>query len=279
VPQIMNLAPPGDVANSNPRSAVVNLIVRILRPLVLIMLRHGMTVYEFGEISRWVFARVAMDRRHFEVRHRDVWSMTKSRCAVLTGMTRRQVDRQIALPAPALELARHNYHRGVRVLAAWAEDPGYQDEQGARRILPLRGESDSFECLARSHCRDIPLRAMVDDLEHRGCIVRPTPDTVRFVHENFDGPTVAASDMHAMEQIAENFMLLMEQRLNGRSVPFTEVVSPSLAPAEQRALQLRLAQHVDAFIAEVREEMLLSPRPLLTDDAGKVLLGVYWGAP
>ncbi|HEX6929193.1 MAG TPA: DUF6502 family protein, partial [Gammaproteobacteria bacterium] len=83
------------------QNALVALLVNVLRPLVVLMLRQGMTAYEFAEISRWVFAHAAMDRQQFAVRGRDVWSMTKSRAAVLTGLTRREVDRLVSMPAPA----------------------------------------------------------------------------------------------------------------------------------------------------------------------------------
>ncbi|MBW3566816.1 MAG: hypothetical protein KY410_02470 [Proteobacteria bacterium] len=258
---------------------VVRLVVRILRPLVRIMLRHGITVYEFAEVSRWMYARAAMERGRFEVRHRNVWAMTKSRCAVLTGMTRRQVDRQLGLAEPALDEARRNYNRGVRILAAWQEEPGYQDAQGLPRALAFRGAQDSFEALSRKHCRDIPVRTMLDELESRGCVVRPTASTVAFVHANFDGRVPATDELHQMEHVGENFMALLEQRLYGQaSVPFIEVASPPLAPAERRALQLRVAQHVEALVAEIRHEMLACPRPLLDDESAIQLVGIYWGS-
>lgn len=258
---------------------IVSLVVRILRPLVRIMLRHGITLYEFAEVSRWVYARAAMERGRFEIRHRNVWAMTKSRCAALTGMTRRQVDRQLNLSEPALDEARRNYNRGVRLLTAWQEEPGYQDDRGLPKTLAFRGAQDSFEALSRKHCRDIPVRTMLDELESRGCVRRSASNSVAFVHADFDGRVPARDDLHEIEQIAENFMVLLEQRLYSEAgVPFIEVASPPLAPAARRALQLRVAQHVETLVTEIRHEMLACPRSLLDDASTNLLVGIYWGS-
>lgn len=259
-----------------PRKALTNLVIRVLRPLARLMLQHGITLYEFIEIARWVFARVAMDGNRFLMRDRDVWAMTKSRCAVLTGMTRRQVDRQVKLAEPATEDARRTYHRSARVLAAWGSEPAYHDERGLRAEIPLRGEHGSFENLVRVHCRDISVRSMVDELVSRGCVMRTGRNTLRFVHDDLDGSPPPGCDMHQLEQVAEDFMRLLERQLqNPQSDALMTMVSPPLTPEERVDVQARLQQHMEIFIAEVQREFASASSALQAADGEHLVASTY----
>lgn len=263
-------------ASRAPRTILVNLVIRVLRPLARLMLRHGITLYEFIEIARWVFAHAAMDGNRFSVRSRDAWSMSKSRCAVLTGMTRRQVDRQIRLAEPATEDARRTYHRGVRVLAAWAAEDEYRDELGLRGELPLRGSRRSFEQLVRIHCRDISMRSMLDELLSRGCVLRTSRDTIRFVHDDLDAMPPFRCNIQQLEQSAEDFMQLLERTLENRQVdPLLHVVSPPLTHEEHEILQLRLRMHMQSFIGEVQREFAAGSRPLQPDQGDTFVAAVF----
>lgn len=260
-----------------PRKALVNLIIRVLRPLARLMLRHGVTLYEFIAIARWVFAHVAMDHKRFFLGHRDAWAMTKSRCAVLTGMTRRQVDRQLSLDFPETEAARRNYHRGVRILEAWAAGPEYLDAHGVRRELPLRG-AGSFDQLVRQHCRDTSMRSMLDELLSRGCVFQPTPHTVRFVHDYLDATPSFCCDISQLEQTAEDFMLLLERRLDNQpDSKLVHLVSPPLTCEERHRLQARLRLHMQAFVDEVRQEFSAASRTLHEARAERFVAGIYVG--
>lgn len=259
-----------------PRKKLTNLVIRVLRPLARLMLQHGITLYEFIEIARWVFANVAMDSSRFSIRNRDAWSMTKSRGAALTGMTRREVDRQVRLHEPATDDARRTYHRGVRVLAAWASEPAYQDESGLRDEIPLRGKYGSFEQLVRVHCRDISMRSMLDELISRGCVIRTARDTLRFVHDNLDPAPRISCDTHLLEQAAEDFMRLLERQLNNpRSDALMHIVSPALTQAERVEVQARLRRHMQTFISEVQREFAAVSSSLAPKDGEHVVATVY----
>ena len=258
-----------------PRGALVALLVRILRPLVVLMLRQGMTAYEFSEVSRWVFAHAAMDRRHFAVRERNAWSMTKSRAAVLTGLTRREIDRLVCMNAPAVEEARETYHRSVRILSAWMQEPACRDANGRPRDLPIKGEEASLEWLVRRNCRDIPLRAMLDELVDRGCVVRIDSDLVRLVQADVHGPALSAEDLDRVGRRAEHFMQFVQDAFDPES-PDPQFVEVSAAPECREALQQHIATAVSAFAAQMKRELSAHPKSLLAED-GRVVVGIYNG--
>lgn len=270
--------PETEIGGDASSDALLAFVVAILQPLTLLLLRQGMTAYEFIEIVRWVFARTAMDRRHFGVRNRDAWRLTKSRAAVLTGFTRREVDRLVSAKRPAVGRAREAYHRLARILRAWTTEQEFLDATGQPRDLPVRGESVSFEQLARRAGRDVPVRALLDEAIDRGCVILPRRGIARFVHANIDQPLLPAEQIDQLAAIAGDFMTLLCSRLRGDGGgEFVAFEAGRVAGEYRRELAEHLAEAVKAFSTNLRRELAAQPRPLLDDDAPRLLGGIYAG--
>ena len=60
----------------------------LLRPLVRILLRHGVTYGEFSEVVKTVYVKIAA--QEFRVPAK---KMSKARIAIVTGLTRKEVQR------------------------------------------------------------------------------------------------------------------------------------------------------------------------------------------
>lgn len=283
MPSTAELAPQQPVPAT--RNALVALLVKALRPLVVLMLRHGLTAYEFAEISRWVFAHVAMDRKQFAVRGRDVWSMTKSRAAVLTGLTRREVDRLVCMQAPAVDEARKSFHRSARILTAWTHEDGYQDRNGKPGDLPIKGGHGSLEWLVRHYCRDIPVRAMLDELVDRGCVERIDREHARFVHAHVGGPPLSMEDLDRLSQLAGHFMALINNALNESddndknivSPHFIEMTAGPVAREHREALCNRITETMNTFAVQMNRELSAHPKSLMTDNSSRMVVGLYNG--
>lgn len=261
-----------------PDNPLVTLLVRALRPLILLVLKRGMTAYEFTEVARWVFAEVALDRRHFAVPGRDVWSTTKSRAAVLTGLTRREIDRLARLREPSLDATRQAYHRGIRVLTAWQQAPGFQDAAGRPRDLPIKGEKDSLEYLVREYCRDITVRAMLDELEERGCVERLGRHSVKFLQAEYQEISTNGADIDELARYAEHFLAAIENRLDPARQPqpnFTEFTIGPIAKEHRKALNDRLRNAAQTFMNQLKREMSSLHQPLLTEHTSRANVGIY----
>ena len=70
-------------------------ILRLLRPLVRILLRNGVSYSTFADYAKWVYVDVAS--KEFGIRGR---KQSTSRVSVLTGLSRKEVMRVRQLPRP-----------------------------------------------------------------------------------------------------------------------------------------------------------------------------------
>lgn len=144
-------------------------MVRILRPVARIALRHNMSSIEFEEISRWVFVDVALSDPSLSLSGRN--KQFKSRAAILTGLSRKEVMRLSRQPQPGEHGEVPCRNRAARVIAGWMSPP-YADSRGKPRVLPLKDGGDSFVQLVKSCGGDVPYRAILDELVDCGAVER-----------------------------------------------------------------------------------------------------------
>lgn len=144
--------------------ALVSLVVRALRPLARVSLRHCMSCLEFEEIARWVFVDVALNDPVLARNPRG--KRFKSRAAILTGLSRKEVMRLARQASPGDGGALLSRNRAARVVAGWMQPP-YVDGRGSPRVLAVRGH-ESFAQLVRACGGDVPYRAIMDELLDSG---------------------------------------------------------------------------------------------------------------
>jgi len=149
--------------------ALVSLIVRTLRPIARIALRHCMSCLEFEEIARWVFVDVALNDPLLSLSGRG--RQFKSRAAILTGLSRKEVMRLSRQPMPGDGKELTSRNRAARVVAGWLLPP-FVDGRGAPKVLPIKGGNDSFLGLVRNCGGDVPYRAILDELLETGVVER-----------------------------------------------------------------------------------------------------------
>jgi len=141
-------------------------VVALLRPLVRLLLRHGVPFAAFADLAKQVYVDVAT--REFALEGR---RPTVSRTSILTGLTRKEVQRLLAQPAATRQLPAEHHNRAVRVLTAWVRDPDFLGADKQPRALPPDGEQ-GFAALARRHSGDMPARAVLDELLRMGAVQR-----------------------------------------------------------------------------------------------------------
>ncbi len=137
----------------------------LLRPLVRLMLRHGMAFSEFAGIAKSVYVEAA--REDFALPGK---KPTDSRVAILTGLTRKEVKvLQHARGETAAPLG--NANRATRVLSGWYQDPDFTGRDGQPKVLPLDGRGVSFTALVRRYSGDMPPRALLEELKRVRAVV------------------------------------------------------------------------------------------------------------
>jgi hypothetical protein len=148
------------------RHALEAAVLRLLRPLVRLLLRHGVPFAAFERLAKQVYVDVALNDFSLDGRR-----ASQSRVSILTGLTRKDVQHLVAeVPTAAAETAaRHN--RATRVMTAWLRDPEFLAPDGRPDALPAEG-AGSFAALVKRHSGDMPARAVLDELLRVGAVRR-----------------------------------------------------------------------------------------------------------
>jgi hypothetical protein len=153
-----------DLATSSTLSPVLSAVAKLLRPLVRVMLRHGVAFDQFAELAKEAYVDVAY--HEFGIAGR---KQTTSRVSVLTGLTRKEVVRWIEAPSALADEPEVPYNRAARVVTGWVLTYPMAGNASGARALPLEGE-DSFSSLVKRFSGDMPVRAVLDELIRVGAV-------------------------------------------------------------------------------------------------------------
>jgi hypothetical protein len=148
-----------NMAQPKPLQALSAATLRLLRPLVRILLRNNVSHRTFAELAKLVYVEIA--NAEFGIPGK---KQTTSRIAILTGLTRKEVQRLLAQPPDTEPASAEEYHRASRVITGWVRDPDFGDGKGHPHPLRMDGKRASFSTLVKRYSGDIPVRAMVDEL-------------------------------------------------------------------------------------------------------------------
>jgi Family of unknown function (DUF6502) len=140
-------------------NALVAAIFRILRPLVRLLLRHGIPFGVMADVVKQVYVDVAFEEFGLSGR-----KQTASRVAIITGLSRKEVARLRSMNRWDDHEAIQQYNRAARVMSAWVRDPEFHDASGQPAPLPVEGDQASFGVLVRRYSGDMPVRAILDEL-------------------------------------------------------------------------------------------------------------------
>ena len=139
----------------------------MFNPLVRLMIAQGVTHAEFSETAKEVYVEVAL--RNFE----DEGKVNKSRIAILTGLTRKEVKNVIDRTLTSSDNQK-THSRPARVLTGWYSDPKFQGPYGIPLELPYESNDDdipSFTQLVKEYSGDMAPRQMLNQLLESGAVV------------------------------------------------------------------------------------------------------------
>jgi hypothetical protein len=152
---------------SNVKEYLLQALRMMLKPLVKLFISQGVTHAEFSEAAKEVYVEIAL--RDFETNGR----INKSRVAILTGLTRKEVKNVIDR-ALTSGLQEKMYSRPERVLAGWYSDPNYTGPYGIPLELPYEASSPdepSVVALVKTYSGDMAPRQMINELLRCGSVV------------------------------------------------------------------------------------------------------------
>ena len=141
------------------KNALFSAVMKLLRPLVRILLRNGIPFKAFADLTKWVYVDVAM--KEFGIPGK---SQTDSRVSIITGLSRKEVNRQKKIERFSDSEAINRYNRAARVIRGWLNDDRFKDINGRPKSLPFDVGRVTFSDLVKNYSGDVPPRAVLDEL-------------------------------------------------------------------------------------------------------------------
>jgi hypothetical protein len=139
--------------------------LKILRPLVRVMIRNGVSSGSFEELVRKAYVDEA-----FSIGEKNQLKTTISSVSAQTGLSRKEVKRLTELDDTQHTDVEQKYNRGIRVISGWLNDKNFSDAAGNPKTLALDEGDFSFAALIKQFSGDIPTRAMLDLLIAADCV-------------------------------------------------------------------------------------------------------------
>jgi hypothetical protein len=163
---------PGDAPRSLDPAKLHAPLARLLRPLVRLLIRSGITFPMLAELLRELYVNVA--EYEFALQSKE---QTDSRVSLLTGIHRKEVRRLRGAGAP-VNTVPATVSQTSRILARWLADPEFTGSDGRPLPLPRMAEppQPSFERLVASVTRDVRPRAVLDEWLDRKLVVLDDDD-------------------------------------------------------------------------------------------------------
>ena len=180
-----------DVPPAKHNRVLSRAIVRLLRPLIRIVLRNGMSYNAFADLAKQVYVDVGM--QEFAIPGK---KQTISRVSILTGLSRKEVQRVMGRRDSADDEARARYNRAARVIAGWVRDRDFTDAAGNPLALSQEEGEAGFSELVKRHSGDMPARAVLDELLRVGAVEHLENGRIRLLSRAYVPRT---SDLEKLE--------------------------------------------------------------------------------
>jgi hypothetical protein len=156
--------------------ALARAVLRILNALARVLLRHGMPLPAFVDLAKRAYVDVAL--REFGIPGR---KPSASRVSLLTGLTRKEVQRVLDTPEDPGTAASAQHNRAARVVAGWVRDPQFHGGDGEPLPLDPESNENGFAALVRRYSGDVPPRAVLDELMRVGTVERDADGRIRLL--------------------------------------------------------------------------------------------------
>jgi hypothetical protein len=137
----------------------------VLRPIVKILLRHGIGYNEFAETVKLAFVEVGSS--DFGIRGRPT---NISRVAVMTGLTRKEVRRLRSRIENGDDAPTVRTTPITEVLTRWHSENEFLNAQGKPSALPYSQGGNSFSELVKRFGGDVPPGAMRTEMKRMGLL-------------------------------------------------------------------------------------------------------------
>jgi hypothetical protein len=240
------------MASRTLRTRILDALERLLEPIVLLLLKSGITWREFSDLAKVKFVQVAT--KEFGIRGRPT---NASRVAILTGIDRRDVRklRRVSAEQPTFDLGFMS--KPTQVLDGWFHDPNFRTASGQPRDLHVSEGEDSFAALVRRYTPGIPHVAMIKELRAVGAIEQLPDGRLRALKRNYIPRELTDNQIRLWGSVLQDVGTTLEHNLmRTESEPprfERRALNLSVDPRARREFEAFLAVEGQAFLERVDE--------------------------
>ncbi len=229
----------------------------LLLPVVRFVLRHGVTITEFEELTKDAFVQAARQDHGIDGR-----PTNNARVAMLTGLSRREVAkvRDRLLEGGLLADDSHG-NRISQILTGWHVDPEFADENGQPKVLPATGPKGSLPSLLKRYAGDLPHGAIRKEMQQRALIEEQKDGSFRvlkrdYVYSNLDPEIINRAGVALHDHAATLEHNLNEERLAAprfEAIADNACIKPSAYKAFHRLVEergLSFLEEMDGWLSE-----------------------------
>ncbi|HUX90992.1 MAG TPA: DUF6502 family protein [Gallionellaceae bacterium] len=200
-------------------SAILSAIYHLLRPLVRLLLQHGIAYQAFCDLIKSVYVKVA--EQEFKLADKP---QTDSRISLLTGIHRREINRLRNETVREINLSQHASMSAL-LLTIWSGHHEYLDSQGLPIPLPRlanKGGGISFESLVQSISKDIRARVVLDEWLRQGIVALDGEDRVHLCADAFVQPQGIEEKIFYFGQNTHDHLAAAVNNMAGNEPPLLE---------------------------------------------------------
>jgi hypothetical protein len=261
----------------NVKTALSISLLRLLRPLVRIMLREGLTYSHFAAIAQMAFVESAAK----DFVGKGMKSSVSSVCA-LTGMTPQEVNavliEQERFDSSELLEVSNSF---ARVLHGWHNDRDYVGPYGFPVDLPFEGSLLSLTNLTARHAAGVSPHVVLTELKRVGAVSEVGFNVWKPLKQEYIEPSLSPENLGRMASLVESLLSTLENNTRGKRdgtdlFERTMIVDAPLTGAQLLELQGYLKvvggqflQRVDTFAAvDLQEKLGVRPGEVADIRAG-----------
>ncbi len=247
---------------------------QLMRPLVRILLRHGISYGEYADTAKTVFVEVA--RKDFLIPGK---KQTQSRVAIITGLTRKDVGRINDLLNNNETPSTANLNRVGRVLAGWHQDPIFTGPYGLPLELDFDQGDENFTDLVRKYSGDMPARAMLEELKRVNAVKILPGEKIRALTRSYIPTQVDTAHIQfmgvAIRDLAETLDLNLNSEIEGGNFERRVWTPTGISPRDVPQFDLLVREKGQEFL-ESLDNWLTSKETESEDipESAKVKVGV-----
>ena len=186
--------------------------LRLLRPLARIMLRHGLSTYDFSRIANIAFVRAAGD-----ILNEQGKPVSFSRVSAITGLHRHVVSDIVkSFGVEGTDSSNdkdYRRNRLARVLTGWFESPRYTDVEGQPLVLPGDGPQPSFASLVHEFSGDIYPGIVLDELTEVGAVVVQADGSIKALARRYTSGGAEPAALQHLGSVARDVFSTLEHNL------------------------------------------------------------------